>query len=335
MKTRRSKKRLMGIALTFLFLLPIWAAAQTSRSSPYAGMVVFGDSLSDPGNHFIEFGTTSLQPFAPIPDASYAIGGHHFTNGATWVERMATALLMPGRGGPAFRTPGVFTNYAFGRARSRPCASVPAVCESGEYPFSVVDLSFEVGQFLSDSGGSAPSEDLYVMWIGANDLNDALSALAIDSSLATSQAIIGAAVLAEVGNIQALYGAGARTFLIPTAPNFALSPLVRPLDPPVPYLATLFAGGYDAALGQALDQLKSNLPGINFIRFNANAVFEQIMSDPAAFGMSDALNSCLTFGVTGNAICSTPNQHLFWDGIHPTTAGHSWVAAAALEALAP
>jgi phospholipase/lecithinase/hemolysin len=248
---------------------------------------------------------------------------------------MATALDMPGSGSPAFRTPGVFTNYAFGRARSRPCSSVSVVCESGEYPFSVVDLSFEVGQFLSDFGGGAPPEYLYVMWIGANDLNDALNALAIDPTLATSQAIIGAAVAAEIGNIQVLYSAGARTFLIPTAPNFALSPLVRPLNQPVPYLATLFAAGYDAALGQALDQMEASLPGIDFIRFNANAVFEQIQSDPDHFGIGDALNSCLTFGVTGNAICSTPNKYLFWDGIHPTTAGHSLVAAAALDALTP
>ncbi len=53
MKTTRSKKlALMGIVLTFLFLIPSWAAAQmllTPADSPYAGMVVFGDSLSDPG----------------------------------------------------------------------------------------------------------------------------------------------------------------------------------------------------------------------------------------------------------------------------------------------
>ncbi len=371
--THSRKSALMSIVLVLLFLIPSWTAAQTTSGrnvvfgtslsdpsnafalmgtqhtpqyavldplltpggSPYAGIVVFGDSLSDPGNHFIEFDRTSLQPFGPVPDASYAIGGHHFTNGVTWIEQMATALHMPRSGGPAFRAPCVFTNYAFGRARSRPCPSVPAVCGSGEYPFSVVDLNFEVGQFLSDFGGSAPPEYLYVIWIGGNDLNDALGALAVDNTLATSQAIIKAAVLAEVENIQALYLAGARTFLVPTAPNFALSPLVRPLGPPVTLLAALFAGGYDVALGQALDQLKANLPGIDFVRFNANAVFEQIQSDPAAFGIRDALNSCLTFGVTGNAICSTPNEYLFWDGIHPTTAGHSLVAAAALKALAP
>ncbi len=331
-KTKRIAQRVRQVAAPLVILVPLFLATSAFAQS-FTGMVVFGDSLSDPGNHFIEFGTTSLQPFAPVPDASYAIGGHHFTNGATWVEQLATALHMPRSGSPAFRTSGVFTNYAFGRARSRPCASVPAVCASGDYPFGVVDLNFEVSQFLSDFGGSAPPEDLYVMWIGANDLNDALNALAVDNTLATSQAIIEAAVIAEAGRIQALYQAGARTFFIPSAPNFALSPLVRPLGPPVPFLAALFATGYDTALGKALDQLKSILPDINFVRFNANAVFEQIQADPAAFGMKDALNSCLTFGVTGNAICSTPNKYLFWDGIHPTTAGHSEVAAAALKAL--
>jgi len=49
----------------------------------FTRMVVLGDSLSDPGNHFIEFGTTQQAPFVPITYFSYNIGGHHFSNGAT------------------------------------------------------------------------------------------------------------------------------------------------------------------------------------------------------------------------------------------------------------
>jgi outer membrane lipase/esterase len=223
------------------------------------GMVVFGDSLSDPGNHFIEFGTTALQPFAPIPDASYAIGGHHFTNGPTWAEQVANALHMPNSGSPALRTRGVFTNYAFGRARSRQCLAVAAACPAGQYPFGVVDLGFEVSHFLSDFAGSAPPANLYIVEFGGNDLDDALTALQTDSSGATSIAIIQAAVLAEAGSLQALYSAGARNFLIVSAANLAFTPFVQSLGPIAQFVATQFAAAYNGGMNQALALIANHL----------------------------------------------------------------------------
>jgi phospholipase/lecithinase/hemolysin len=298
-----------------------------------AGMVVFGTSLSDPGNHFIEFGTTSLQPFAPAPDASYAIGGHHFTNGATWVEQAATSLHLPNSGGPALRRGGVFTNYAMGRVRVRQCVTVAAACPGGQYPFGVVDLGFEVNRFLSDFAGNAPSGDLYVMEVGVNDVSDALIAFGTDSSGATSAAIIGAAVTAEAFYIELLYSAGGRTFVVTTSPNLGVTPYVRALGLTAQSAAAQLAAAYDGALGSMLTSLSLTLPGIQFIHFDFNPIFTQIEAQPGSFGLTDALNPCLSFGVIGNAICATPDRHLFWDGIHPTTTGHSILAAALLQTL--
>jgi phospholipase/lecithinase/hemolysin len=298
----------------------------------FTGMVVFGDSLSDPGNHFVEFGTSDKQPFAPIPDASYDIGGHHFSNGATWAEQVATALQMPTSGGPALRTPGVFTNYAVGRARGRQCVTVPAACPGGAYPFGVVDLTFEISHFMADFAGSAPPANLYVMWIGGNDLDDALTALQTDLTGGTSGAIIQAAVAAEASGLQLLYAAGARTFLVPSAVNFALAPYVRSLGAAAEGAAMQLAGAYNAGLDQVIAAL-SPLPGIKFIRFDGNTLFAQIEAQPAAFGITDATDPCLTFGVIGNAVCATPSTYLFWDGIHPTAAGHVLIAASVLQAL--
>ena len=306
--------------------------SSSTFAQDFKGVVFFGTSLSDPGNHFIEFGTTALQPFAPVPDSSYAIGGHHFSNGATWAEQVASGLHMPTSGGAALRAHGVFTNYAFGRARARQCGAVPAACPSGQYPVGVVDLGFEVGHFLSDVGGKAPESNLYVMEIGANDITDALGAFQTDPTGATSFAIIGAAVTAEAQSLQALYVAGGRTFLVLNTPNFALTPLFRSLGPAAQFAATQLALAYDGAMGQVLAALGA-LPGIRFIPVDLNAVLAQVETQPAAFGIANAVDACLTFGVTGNAVCSTPNRYLFWDGVHPTTAGHSLLAARVLQAL--
>lgn len=306
-----------------LFALLSLALAPTAFAGDFTKIVFFGDSLSDPGNHFIAFGTTSQQPFVPIPDASYAIGGHRFSNGATWAEQLAAALHVPTSGEPALRVPSVLTNYAVGRARARPGALV----------FSAFDLSTQVGLFLSDFGGQASPTDLYVIWIGANDLNDALNALATDPSGATSFGIIQAAITAVAGNIQALWASGATTFLIPNVPNLAITPAVRALGPFAQFVATQLTGAYNQALDQTLNILQG-LPQIHFVRLDVNALFDDLLAAPEAAGLTNVEDSCLTFGVTGRAICRTPNRYLFWDGIHPTKTGHDLIAEAAFLALA-
>lgn len=303
---------------TWRHVLVLWALlslplAPPAFASDFAQIVFFGDSLSDPGNHFIAFGTSAHQPFVPIPDDSYAIGGHHFSNGATWAEQLAQALHMPRSGSPALRAPGVFTNYAVGRARARPDAIA----------FRFYDLSTQVGLFLSDFGGHASPDNLYVIWIGGNDLRDALEALPSDPA-----SIIGGAVAAVAANIRALWLAGARTFLIPDVPNPANTPAVRALGPLVQFAATQLPAVHNGALLLALNSLQA-LPGIHFIRLDVNALFGEL---PPKLNVED---SCLTCGVIGGAICATPNRYVFWDGVHPTTTGHAIIAEAALEALAP
>jgi hypothetical protein len=86
---------LLLILLASLVLAPAAFAADVAR------LVFFGDSLSDPGNYFIAFGTVSRAPFEPIPDAPYAIGGHHFR----WSTKRRAGRRSPaparGTSGPA------------------------------------------------------------------------------------------------------------------------------------------------------------------------------------------------------------------------------------------
>jgi phospholipase/lecithinase/hemolysin len=80
-----------------LIVLLAWTIAAPIQAAPpaaYERIVVFGTSLSDPGNAFTLFGGTnippdySVNPFL-VPDRPYARGGHHFTNGSTWIELFA------------------------------------------------------------------------------------------------------------------------------------------------------------------------------------------------------------------------------------------------------
>src|SRR5882672_2113751 len=157
--------------------LVVLAPASPAWAGPPHRFVVFGDSLSDPGNAFVLLRDVEVPPFDNlIPDAPYARGALHFSNGPTWIEQLSLLDHALPSAGPALVLPRVFSNYAVGGALAR-----------GSGPF---DLSGQVNLFLGDFRGHGRDDALYVLWAGGNDVRDALDALAVDPSGATSGLIV-------------------------------------------------------------------------------------------------------------------------------------------------
>jgi phospholipase/lecithinase/hemolysin len=311
--SRRISRIVLAIAMCLVLVSTAGAAETFDR------MVIFGDSLTDPGNHFVAFGITSQPPYAPLPDFPYAIGGHHFSNGPTWAEQLTRALGMPTSGKPALHAPGVFTNYAVGRARAR--AEAPA--------FPQFDLSAQVQQFLADFAGHAPSNALYVIWIGANDFDDALVA-AQSGDPDAAKAIINGALAAIAHNVTALWAAGARNFMIPNLPNPALTPFVRAFGPDAAAAATAAGEMYNLALDWLVMQL-GEFPGVHVMSFDVKSVFTEIVATHGDGELGNVTEPCVAFGMTVHAVCKHPNDYLFWDAAHPTKAGHRLIAEAVLR----
>lgn len=297
---------LIGL-LALALLAPNWATAQVA----FSRIVVFGTSLSDPGNAFALIHRQSTAPYANldallVPDAPYASGGHHFSNGATWIERFARPLGLAASVRPAFvgTTDGA-SNYAVGGARAR---------EDGIN----ANLSLQVGSFLFDAGGMAPADALYVLEMGSNDVRDALVAGP------GGGAIIADALAAIGANLDALYAAGARHFLVVNAPNIALTPAVRILDllsPGAATAAAFLSQSFNAGL-EGLLLSREGLADIQIARLDLYQSFSALVADPAAYGLSQVDSACLTPGVPPFT-CRTADDYLFWDGIHPTAVVHA------------
>jgi phospholipase/lecithinase/hemolysin len=154
---------------TLMALLALaFAAPASAARAPFDQIVVFGTSLSDSGNGFVLTGQNNtppdyLQDIFMVPGAPYARGGHHLSNGATWIEQFARPLGLAGSVRPAFRGSSGATNYAVDAARA--------------YDDGInVNLADQVGRFLQDVGNVAPSDALYVIEMGSNDVRDALVA---------------------------------------------------------------------------------------------------------------------------------------------------------------
>lgn len=310
-KSTRFTARTIAIGLTLMLAAPGWAAAQ----SRFSGIVVFGTSLSDPGNAFALLGDANTPPdfmLNPllIPTAPYARGGHHFSNGATWIEQYARSVGLEVSVRPALATTdAAANNYAVGAARA--------------YDDGVnFDLTRQVDAFLQRAGGVGPSTALYVIEMGGNDIRDALQVYANGGD---GGPILQAALVAIAGNIQTLYAAGAREFLVWAAPNVALTPAIRTLGPAAGALATFLTQSFNGGLDQVVAQLSFALPGTSFARLDAYQLLNAIIGDPAIFGLTTVTTACVTPNVAPFT-CGNANEYLFWDGIHPTMAGHAILA---------
>jgi phospholipase/lecithinase/hemolysin len=300
----------------------VGVAGETSAQSRFDGIVVFGTSLSDPGNAFALSGAVSTPPdfmLNPllIPTAPYAKGGHHFSNGATWIEQFARSVGLGDSVRPALATSdAAVTNYAVGAARSY---------EDGIN----FNLTRQVDTFLERSGGAASPHALYVIEMGGNDIRDAfqLYAMGFDGG-----PILTAALRSIAMNIQRLYAAGATRYLVWLPPNVALTPAIRSLGPTAAGLATSLTGIFNGALAHMLDQLPGALPGASVARLDANQLLTAIVDKPWLFGLTIVATACVTPD-TAPFTCNEPDDFLFWDGIHPTKAGHALVAEEAARVL--
>ena len=302
-------------------LLGCSLVASVAWAQGFARIVVFGDSLSDPGNAF------ALQPLnnTPpnyvvddflVPGAPYARGGHHFTNGPTWVEQLGKSLDLGQDVGPAFRDANPHAgNYAVAGARAR---------DDGG---GSENLFLQVQTFLDDVGDSAPGDALYVIEVGGNDVRDA--------AFAQDPSIIVAGVGGIGANIGALYQAGARKFLILNVADVGLAPSVRALGPTAVGFVEALTLAFNAGVVGALNSPPiSTLQGIDIKLFDLYVATRSIHDNGTTWGLINVNDPCIEPGAPP-FVCRNPDQYFFWDGLHPTETVHGIIARDVEQLLFP
>jgi outer membrane lipase/esterase len=309
------------------FLMVVLAFALMTPGSveaiEFKSIVVFGGSISDPGNFFALTGVTNRPPYDEIDQClvstgPYARGGNHFSNGATWIEELGKSLRLNRNVNPAFRgSSRNALNYAVGGARSTDVAAT-------------VDMPEQVGIFLGEHLGIAPPEALYVIDFGGNDVRDALGLLAGGDPAGAMQLIQDAlASIAE--QVNRLYAAGARKFLFVNVADIGAIPSITKCFPAAAPAATQFSMALNAGLGQIIGSLPQDAEVEVLDVFGTVA---QLIANPDQFGLTNVTDGCITPNDPPFS-CKKPNEYLFWDGIHPTKAVHEIFADVAFEVLIP
>lgn len=297
---------LLGFLAASLFV-PIQAAAQFSQ------LVVFGDSLSDTGRLYAAIGK-AVPPSPPYGDGFVG----RFTNGRVWADYVAEALglglstsFAPGGTGTNFAIAGALTDRTNEFAGDTRCLGFdPAVCRGG--------LLDEIDTFVGTlNGRPADPNALYVVWAGGDDFRTAPSSATIPSAVAN--------LVTAIGTLAAL---GAQTIVVPTQPPLGRIPEVLAIgNPVVSARLSALTAAFDGALTEAL---AAN--GLHVIRVDIFRLFWEVTGDPSRFGFTNATDPCLV-SLVPLVVCASPDQFVFWDLIHPTTAAHALIADRILQGV--
>lgn len=320
------RKLLAGFAVAAGALL----TSLPAPASLFSNITVFGDSLSDTGNNAQLVDAGLLLPAFPpgartpvplsnpvlIPTVPYA--SDRYSNGPVWIDQFASAVGLSSANSGFPLLPGFpgGTNFAFGSARTGP-----------DFVDDVPTLTQQFDFFLGTLGGpTVDSGALYVVFGGGNDARDIAFAAPADRPQMIIDYVTNIAGI--VGGLRAL---GADHILVANTPDIGKIPAVRALSAVLdPLNPTALADQVSALVAFMNFQVDAALAPIGGLwHLDTYGLLNQVFADPTAFGLTDATTAC-----AASAACiADPDQNFFWDGIHPTTAGHALLAAAALQAI--
>ena len=303
------RPRILAVALG----LALAGSVTAAQASPFNGLFVFGDSLSDAGNLSLALTNGHVQnSFTTNP-------------GTVWAVDLAKAW---GLGLTPSLTGG--TDFAWGGAG--------LVNNSPGTPSSVPLIPQQLQQYLTATGGKANPGALYALWGGANDIfyNASLAGAGAITSQQAQLAIINAAQT-EGGMMATLKQAGAQYLMVFNLPNIGATPSAAAQGPAAQQALTGLTITFNNTLNQAIEQMN---PGINIIPVNIYGIFNELLADPSLYGFTNVTTpACGTAPNVTSVQCGpqgsgapftyapgTQNTYLFADGVHPTSGAHAILA---------
>ncbi len=285
-----------------LVLAGAMAFCSAASAQSYSRLVVFGDSLSDNGNLYAA--TFNTQP----PSPPFFQG--RFSNGPVFTELLGFTVGRSAAGAPVTGS----INYAYGGARTDSSAFPPGMRN----------------QLLAytGAGGTFRSTDLVSILGGANNIFQGLPAAGASTNPTGAINPVALSAAADINFIvNSVATAGAGTIMVLNLPKLSLTPQFGGTT--AAPLADFAVGSFNTALLSGLFVTAAARPTTNIIHVDLFKIGDVVSANPGSFGFSNANQACFN-GVT---VCANPNSFFYFDGVHPTAAGHALIASLANDYL--
>ena len=276
-------------------------------------MIVFGDSLSDNGNFY-----EHLKHQVPKSPPYYE---GRFSNGPVWVELLVASYFPE-------NSKAHLMNYAVAGA---------AVVDDDDEP--IFTLRSEVDSFMRAHQNVVDPNDLYVLWIGANNY------LGDPDNIEQSVADVNAGIKST---LQRLADKGAKYILVLNLPDLGRIPEARVNNTVSEW--TMLSEMHNALLLENVEALKKSYPSVQWLYYDVKSALDEMLTNPARNGFTNVTDSCyeaaldeLTVVPSVIKIAATININsanagacdgfLFFDPVHPSALAHRIMAEKTRELL--
>lgn len=316
------------------------AEKQTGRKKKTVpALVVFGDSIVDPGNN----NAISTIVKANFPPYGHDFGQDHrptgrFCNGRIPTDFIASKLglkeLLPAYLSPNLTKHDILTGVSFASGGT---GYDPLTAQLA----SVISMTDQLRMFddykqkVRSAGGDAAlhsmlTEGVFAVCAGSDDVANTYFTMRARSSYSHADY---ASLMVSHANafLDGLLAAGARRVAIISMPPIGCVPSQRTLSGGMARgcseghneIATMVNAGMD----DAVEKLKAKYPGTKVVLMDIYGYLLDMMLRPGSYGFTESTLGCcgtgmmevsvLCNGVT-SAVCGDVRDYLFWDSYHPT-----------------
>jgi len=261
--------------------------------------VVFSAQQPEPINGLYVFGDS----LSDVGTVFQATGGMYppnpsyfqgrYSNGRVWVEYLADRLDLSSK---------QTNNFACGGATT------------GSNSNSLVPGLLKQVQSFTQTHQQTNPNALYVLWAGANDYLQGVSRATVPVENVTDA-------------IASLAGVGVKKILVANLPDLGQLPATRTRANSASLSA--LTQTHNQGLRRSLKLSSQQYSDLQIATLDANTLYRNAITNPATFGFTNVISACLS----GSRACGNPDQFLFWDSIHPTTAAHRVLGEAAFSAI--
>ncbi|MCX6128195.1 MAG: SGNH/GDSL hydrolase family protein [Proteobacteria bacterium] len=293
-----------------------WLQSQVKdpNFAKFNNLLVFGDSLSDPGN----LNKRTLGFYIP-PRQFYK---SRFSNGPIWSDYAQNALAWN------------LSNYAVGGAETRTNSIIEQI--------AVPSFLQQISENKSELKTMDFTKTVVSIWIGPNNyLFNAVEAQDPNQNPVPEKLkiLVEDAISDIHKGILKLSDIGFRHFILGTMPE--LGGINRnPRDSIKASDATLFAAtaAHNQALRTMLDKLHQEEPELSITIFQAYEINQKTRLEPQKFGFTRLDTPCYIGDLRGTfadekKFCNDPQGYKFWEYIHPNSKMHCYYASQFLADL--
>ena len=270
--------------------------AGTASAATYDRVFIFGASESDSGNIYAR--TNGALP----PSPPYA---QRYSNGPVAVEYMAQTLGIPLTYSQNPAAGNQSLNFAIGGSLTDTRNNVPTLGNGYGIQDQVNDFQARVS-----SGGLTfnPASTLFLVIGGGNDI------LRVGFYGSDPATVVPNAVSSIGSEIQTLVGLGAEHVAVSTLNNIGSLPVAQPARvEQYNQLSANLNTAYRSLTASLADSLS-----VDVFAVERGAILDDVIANFRDYGFTNATTPCVVSGV----VCSNPDQYVFWDSVHVTTAVH-------------